>query len=338
MKIKSLLIGSVAALAGVSGAHAADAIVAAEPEPLEYVRVCDAFGTGYFYIPGTETCLKIGGYVRFQVDIGDSVNGFNGGDWDAWTRGRLEVTSKSDTELGTLTGFIAIHGEASRDGSNSTSNDDFYFDEVYLQLGGFKAGTYLSWWDNDLAGESDLLSNNTRYTSVAYIYENDAFLAGLQVDEITDSIAAHGDSQGVGIEAIVRGKFGAVSAELLGSYDIEAEEGAIRGMLSADVGPGSLQLAALWSSAPSTYYEAAEWAVAAQYVIKATDKLEIIPEFNYFWNTDLDIDGDYTGDDFWTAGATINYQITEGLKSKVAVAYSDGSEDWAGFVRLQRDF
>ncbi|MDG3580708.1 porin, partial [Rhizobium sp. YJ-22] len=53
MNIKSLLLGSAAALAAVSGAQAADAIVAAEPEPMEYVRVCDAYGTGYFYIPGT---------------------------------------------------------------------------------------------------------------------------------------------------------------------------------------------------------------------------------------------------------------------------------------------
>ncbi|MGO4625260.1 porin, partial [Ensifer sp. 2TAB8] len=44
MNIKSLLLGSAAALAAVSGAQAADAIVAAEPEPMEYVRVCDAFG------------------------------------------------------------------------------------------------------------------------------------------------------------------------------------------------------------------------------------------------------------------------------------------------------
>ena len=71
MNIKSLLLGSAAALAAVSGAHAADAIVAAEPEPMEYVRVCDAFGTGYFYIPGTETCLSISGYVRTQVEFGD---------------------------------------------------------------------------------------------------------------------------------------------------------------------------------------------------------------------------------------------------------------------------
>ncbi|MDL2402290.1 porin, partial [Rhizobium mayense] len=63
MNIKSLLLGSAAALAAVSGAQAADAVVAAEPEPLEYVRICDAYGAGYFFIPGTETCLKIGGKV-----------------------------------------------------------------------------------------------------------------------------------------------------------------------------------------------------------------------------------------------------------------------------------
>jgi hypothetical protein len=52
MNIKSLLLGSAAALVAVSGARAADAIVAAEPEPVEYVRVCDAFGTGLLLHPG----------------------------------------------------------------------------------------------------------------------------------------------------------------------------------------------------------------------------------------------------------------------------------------------
>src|ERR1044072_1914001 len=61
MNIKSLLIGSAAALVAVSGARAADAVVVAEPEPVEYVRVCDASGAGVLYIPGTETCLKISG-------------------------------------------------------------------------------------------------------------------------------------------------------------------------------------------------------------------------------------------------------------------------------------
>src|SRR5690606_23469982 len=132
---------------------------------MEYVRVCDAFVAGYFYIPGTETCLKVGGYVRFQVDFGDGAHDGNGDDGDAWTCARLEVIAKSDTELGELTGFIAIHGDTTEDTSSSTGDDDFYLDEVYLQLGGFKAGTYLNWWDaNDLPGELDDLGSN-RLTS-----------------------------------------------------------------------------------------------------------------------------------------------------------------------------
>ena len=67
MKIKSLILGSAVALLAVSGARAADAVMAPEPEPVDYVKVCDAYGAGFFYIPGTQTCLSINGYVWFQV-------------------------------------------------------------------------------------------------------------------------------------------------------------------------------------------------------------------------------------------------------------------------------
>ena len=70
MNIKSLLLGSAAALVAVTGARAADAVVVAEPEPVEYVRVCDVYGAGFYYIPGTETCLKVGGYIRYDIGVG----------------------------------------------------------------------------------------------------------------------------------------------------------------------------------------------------------------------------------------------------------------------------
>jgi hypothetical protein len=80
MNIKSLLLGSAAALVAVSGARAADAVVAPEPEPVEYVRVCDVYGAGFYYIPGTETCLKVSGYLRYDIGAGNGVrnNSFNG--------------------------------------------------------------------------------------------------------------------------------------------------------------------------------------------------------------------------------------------------------------------
>src|SRR6187397_2120622 len=70
MNIKSLLLGSAAAFVAVSGARAADAVVIAEPEPMEYVRICDTYGVGFYYIPGTETCLKFSGYIRYDIGIG----------------------------------------------------------------------------------------------------------------------------------------------------------------------------------------------------------------------------------------------------------------------------
>ena len=74
MKLKSLLFGSAAVFAAGTGAQAADLPVA---EPVEYVRICDAFGAGFYYIPGTDTCLKIGGRVRIEshyVDGDDFVS------------------------------------------------------------------------------------------------------------------------------------------------------------------------------------------------------------------------------------------------------------------------
>ena len=148
MNIKSLLIGSAAALAAVSGAQAADAIVAAEPEPMEYVRVCDAFGTGFFYIPGTETCLKIGGFVRFQTSFGRNIGGdstiADGGlsDWDAFTKVAVNFDARNDTELGTLRSFIALQADSDTEAGGGA----FGVDEAYFELGGFKVGYFWSWW------------------------------------------------------------------------------------------------------------------------------------------------------------------------------------------------
>ena len=100
MKIKSLLLGSAAAMLAVSGASAADAIVAAEPEPVEYVRVCDAFGAGYFYIPGTETCLRLSGYTRFRLFSDDDADSYY-----SLAKVELNWDAKEDTEWGVLHGY-----------------------------------------------------------------------------------------------------------------------------------------------------------------------------------------------------------------------------------------
>src|ERR1700682_4861338 len=65
---KSLILGSAAGLIAVSGAQAADLPVKAKA--VEYVRICSLYGAGFFYIPGTDTCIKLGGYVRADLILG----------------------------------------------------------------------------------------------------------------------------------------------------------------------------------------------------------------------------------------------------------------------------
>ena len=77
-KIKGLILGSAAGLVAAGGAQAADLPVKAKA--IEYVRVCSLYGAGFFYIPGTDTCIKLGGYLRIDTT-------FNGGIYDqpAWS-------------------------------------------------------------------------------------------------------------------------------------------------------------------------------------------------------------------------------------------------------------
>jgi len=70
---KSLLLGSSAALLAVAGAQAAD-LPSRKAAPVEYVRVCDAYGAGFYWIPGTDTCLKVGGRVRVDMWFTPSKN------------------------------------------------------------------------------------------------------------------------------------------------------------------------------------------------------------------------------------------------------------------------
>ncbi|WP_284757753.1 porin [Agrobacterium sp. fls2-241-TYG-188a] len=375
MNIKSLLIGSAAALAAVSGAQAADAIVAAEPEPLEYVRVCDAFGTGFFYIPGTETCLKFGGYVRFQTDFGrnESTAGRGTSDWDSFTRAQFEVDTKTDTELGALRGFIGFRGNADQGSSGSST---VAVNQAFIELGGLKVGKFYSWWDDGLSGETDVLSSNALFNSIRYTYDAGSFWVGVSVDELEGvnsqlrdgavlptltAIPAENDNN-VGIAAGIGGKFGGVTLQFIGGYDTDQEEGAVRLIATAEVGPGTLGLSGVYASGGNAYYNVSEWAVAAEYAIKATDRLKITPGAQWFGSvadaratgTGVLVNGtaitgagdavrsnDWSNRDAWQAGVTVDYKITDGLTTKVAVNYFDEDErddQVNGFVRLERKF
>lgn len=162
MQFRRFVLASVAMLAAPA-ARAADAVVVAEPEPMDYVRICDTYGVGFYYIPGTETCLKVSGYIRYDVgakafglnDVTDKEDpGFfrdpNVNDtYDARVRFQLRLDSRAETELGTLRTYAAINFDYETFiVPDDSYNPDYFTDagdyvsieHAYLQLGGFRVG------------------------------------------------------------------------------------------------------------------------------------------------------------------------------------------------------
>ncbi|MBD9386421.1 porin [Agrobacterium sp. AGB01] len=342
MNIKSLLIGSAAALAAVSGAQAADAIVAAEPEPLEYVRVCDAFGAGYFYIPGTETCLRIGGEVRFTVGFGEDVGANSTSDWYSATRGRVFFDTKTDSELGTIGTYIRLQGNYSSAGTPSSAVS---LEQAYITVGGLKAGKALTWWDDTgINGELDDFADASNFNTISYLYDAGSFRIGLGVDDLSGEYngstlvggvaVPNNPGNELGIEGYAQVDFGASNIALRGVYDFEAEEGALYATLVAPVGPGELNVAVGWASGTTVYVNNDyEWTVAASYALKATDKLTITPSASY-WSTQDNVDA-------WGVGLLAEYQLAKGLKVGATVDYVDvdnEDDNVSGWVRLTRSF
>jgi hypothetical protein len=183
--VKSLLLGSAAGLVAVASAQAAD--LPAKAKAVEYVKVCDAYGAGFYYIPGTDVCLKVGGYVRadyyagmnngatapiypgsfitnnqqptsalgdVSYDRGDDLTSFR-------SRVAIDLDARTRTEYGTLRSYgrFYVQYNSANSGGNTTGNGgaawpDAGFggnavdmDRAFIQFAGFTFGYVQSFFD-----------------------------------------------------------------------------------------------------------------------------------------------------------------------------------------------
>jgi Porin subfamily len=150
MNMKGVVLGVAGALA-VTGAQAAD--LPAAPEPVDYVRVCDAFGTGFLYVPGTETCFQIRGRVRADYRTGFFGGpNFSGMSWNRnsspgynfFARAYVYSDSRTNTEFGLLRTYSQIEVTTQTTRGNATAVS---LDQAYIQFGGLTAGKYYSFFN-----------------------------------------------------------------------------------------------------------------------------------------------------------------------------------------------
>jgi hypothetical protein len=146
MTIKSLLIGAAGALAFTGAAQAADLPA---PEPVDYVRICDAYGSGYYYIPGTETCLRVFGAIRTDYRyFGDGeVFGVHDGHWRFRARAYVRMDSRTSTEYGLLRTYVDLWFTNDEDDHYNSNDQWFHIYRAFIQFGGLTAGRTASFFD-----------------------------------------------------------------------------------------------------------------------------------------------------------------------------------------------
>ncbi len=155
MRIRNLLLCSAAGILSVTAAQAADLPVKAKP--VEYVKVCSLYGAGFYYMPGTDLCLKIGGWVRAEAGWGYNgslswgpFNGNNGGrsasNLVLRGRGYITADAREQTAYGTARGYIAV-GVSTNDVGLNTGANQFSANRAFIQFAGLTAGISQSFYD-----------------------------------------------------------------------------------------------------------------------------------------------------------------------------------------------
>jgi len=179
------LMGSAVALATVS-AQAADLPTRKAEPSIEYVKVCNAYGAGFFVIPGSTACIKLGGRVRFEANYRGNAPGGSPNQWaynlagtvyprdNFFERSRvfLNVDVRDQTPYGELKTYFSWRvtddslpagplggGKIALPTTSTTgikenaglfqglTNPAFYIDAAYVQWAGLTAGVTHSFYD-----------------------------------------------------------------------------------------------------------------------------------------------------------------------------------------------
>ncbi|MGU3401122.1 porin [Brucellaceae bacterium D45D] len=351
MKIREIILSCAGMLGAASTVQAADTIITPEPEAVEYVRVCDAYGAGYFYIPGTETCLRIHGYVRYETKAGDNVtSGEDRKGWDKGARFAFRLSTGSETELGTLKTYTELRFNY---GSDNSGDDGVYghnssgvvMQFSYITLGGLKVGideTEFKTFTGSLGKviTTGAVSADSGSTGkLSYTFTGDGFLGVLALEQGGKDYAIDGYVPHVvgGLKYV--GGWGSIAGVVAYDSVIEGWSAKVRGDLDiTDHFSAWLQGAYASEETPDQNYGrwGGDWAVWGGLSFKATKKAA----FN------LQIAHDDWGKS--AVAANVAYDLVPGFAITPEINYTKfggkwadtASEDdaWGGIIRFQRSF
>lgn len=160
--VKSLLLGSAAGLVAIAGAQAADLPVKAKP--VDYVRICSAYGAGFYYIPGTDICLRVGGYMYIEAgwnarnavphiysgNIGAPLIYDRDDNASAYRVSAVMIMdARAQTAIGVVRTYLALGVQAATNALTAGSPIAYtpYMERAFIQFAGFTAGYAATFFD-----------------------------------------------------------------------------------------------------------------------------------------------------------------------------------------------
>ena len=170
--LNKTLLGSAAVIMTMVGAQAAD-LPSKKAAPATYVKICDTYGAGFFFIPGTDTCVKLGGYTRYELQYtpAKAISAVTLTSQSSQTvavtqyantldtygteyRGTIYVDARTPTAMGVARSYIALRGTGTTGLRKSapdytagtvpnvlsSTNADLTMERAFVQWAGFTMG------------------------------------------------------------------------------------------------------------------------------------------------------------------------------------------------------
>jgi hypothetical protein len=187
---RKMLLGTAAATIAVTGgvstgAMAADAMLKKAP-PIQYVRICDRYGYGFFQIPGSSICLQLRGQMQsdnayqpthdilFMQPAGKNagtahqptVQFANQQDrWGYEMTGKPRFDARTETSMGTLRAYVELkigldagnfNGPPGPGAGETGAGSKSELFRGYLQWAGWTIGEQQSIWSGGAFNNGDI--------------------------------------------------------------------------------------------------------------------------------------------------------------------------------------
>jgi len=274
---KRFVLGTTAALFAASAAQAADLPLKAKA--VEYVKICSLYGAGFYYIPGTDTCIKLGGYVRGEISFNASGatespawNGDAGrrnrlaNDYTYRARQDLNIDTRTATEYGVVRTYFDSVFTFTTGNAAGAGSVGVYF--AFIQFAGFTIGKAVSQFSTPWNGGpgnigSNLLGGDDTSTGINQIAYTAQFGNGVSAAISLEDQSQYREANGVSNVFNVTG-LGATNtaATWLGgtgpgtNYAAGTNIPDIVGQLRVDQAWGLFQLSAAAHNIRASYYSA----------------------------------------------------------------------------------